>query len=347
MQDPILSSVKLIAEPWDLGPNGYQVGKFPALWTEWNGKYRDCIRRFWKGESDLISELALRIAGSPDLYESRGKRPQAGINFVTAHDGFTLRDLVSYNVKHNETNLEDNKDGLDENFTWNCGHEGDTDDKNILALRKKQMKNLIATLFFSQGVPMLCAGDELSIAKNGNNNSYCQDNELNWLNWDLNDVQKEFLQFLIACSEIRKANPVLRRQNFISKHKINREDVKDIIFFKPSGKKIAAQGRISTADKSFGILLSGELINAFDERGISISGDTLFLAINADTQDIDFRLPLSMNRIWELMVEPGSRKTSPHIHSEGTLYNLERNSLSLFRMIGKESADIPTKGLKL
>ena len=195
-QDPVLSQVKLIAEPWDVGEGGYQVGNFPVLWTEWNGKYRDNVRRFWKGDGGTASEFATRLAGSSDLYEQSGRLPHASINFITCHDGFTLQDLVSYNEKHNEANGEDNKDGANDNNAWNCGAEGPTDDPGINALRERQKRNLIATLLLSQGVPMICGGDELSHTQKGNNNAYCQDNELTWLNWELDPKQQEFLEFV-------------------------------------------------------------------------------------------------------------------------------------------------------
>ena len=213
-QDPILSQVKLIAEPWDVGEGGYQVGNFPVLWTEWNGKYRDNVRSFWKGDGGTASEFATRLAGSSDLYEQSGRLPHASINFVTCHDGFTLQDLVSYNEKHNEANGEGNKDGSSDNHSWNCGAEGPTDDPAIKALRERQKRNLIATLFLSQGVPMLCGGDELSHTQKGNNNAYCQDNDLTWLNWELNPEQKDFLEFVRKAARIWREQPVFQRRKF-------------------------------------------------------------------------------------------------------------------------------------
>src|SRR5579884_2141266 len=227
-QDPILSRVKLIAEPWDLGPGGYQVGNFPVLWTEWNGKYRDAIRRFWKGDGGTLSEMATRLAGSSDLYQHDGRKPYASINFITCHDGFTLQDLVSYNEKHNEANGENNKDGANDNNSWNCGAEGPTDDPGIKALRERQKRNLMATLLFSAGVPMICGGDELSHTQKGNNNAYCQDNELTWLNWDLNPQQQEFLEFVKLAARIRREHPVFQRRKFFHGRKIRGSDIKDL-----------------------------------------------------------------------------------------------------------------------
>jgi len=213
-QDPTLSQVKLIAEPWDLGEGGYQVGNFPVGWTEWNGKYRDVVRSVWKGEGGLIGELAYRITGSSDLYASNGRRPYASINFVTAHDGFTLEDLVSYNEKHNEANGEDNRDGDSNNRSWNCGVEGPTDDPDVFALRAQQKRNLLATLFLSQGVPMLLAGDELGRTQRGNNNAYCQDNELSWIDWSLRAKNEELITFLQRLAQIRQRHPLLHRRSF-------------------------------------------------------------------------------------------------------------------------------------
>jgi isoamylase len=213
-QDPIVSQVKLIAEPWDVGPGGYQVGNFPVLWTEWNGKYRDCVRKFWKGDGGTVSEFATRLSGSSDLYQDDGRMPHASINFITCHDGFTLHDLVSYNSKHNEANGENNKDGADDNNSWNCGAEGKTDDAAIVALREQQKRNFLATLLLSLGVPMICGGDELSHTQQGNNNAYCQDSELTWLHWDLDEPRQRFLDFVRRLIDIWKTNPVLQRRKF-------------------------------------------------------------------------------------------------------------------------------------
>lgn len=213
-QDPVISQVKLIAEPWDVGPGGYQVGNFPVLWTEWNGMYRDSIRRFWKGDGGLVSELATRLAGSSDLYQGDGRKPYASLNFITAHDGFTLEDLVSYDQKHNDANGEGGRDGANDNHSWNCGAEGPTEDANILELRERQKRNLIATLLFSEGVAMIVAGDELGHTQKGNNNVYCQDNELTWLNWNLDERKTKFLEFVRTCTRYWREQPVFQRRKF-------------------------------------------------------------------------------------------------------------------------------------
>jgi glycogen operon protein len=227
-QDPVLSQVKLIAEPWDVGEGGYQVGNFPVLWTEWNGKYRDTVRRFWKGDGGTVSEFATRLSGSSDLYQQNGRLPYASINFVTCHDGFTLQDLVSYNDKHNEANGENNQDGTNDNNSWNCGAEGPTDDPAINALRGRQKRNLIATLLMAEGVPMLRSGDELGQTQKGNNNTYCQDNELTWLDWELNEEQRHFLEFVRFMARMRREQPVLQRRKFFQGRKIRGSDIKDL-----------------------------------------------------------------------------------------------------------------------
>src|SRR5205809_1462633 len=233
-QDPVLSQVKLIAEPWDLGQGGYQVGNFPVLWTEWNGKYRDSVRQFWRGDGGTVSELATRLSGSNDLYAHGGRQPYASINFITAHDGFTLHDLVSYNDKHNEANLEENRDGESNNLSWNCGVGGPTDDPTIVALRERQKRNFLATLLFSQGVPMISHGDELGRTQRGNNNAYCQDNELTWIDWDLNDEQKALLEFTRHLVGLRLSQPVLQRRRYFHERSIRGE--KDAVWLSPDGK---------------------------------------------------------------------------------------------------------------
>ncbi len=234
-QDPVLSQVKLIAEPWDVGEGGYQVGNFPVLWTEWNGKYRDSVRGFWKGDGGLASDFATRLAGSSDLYQRDGRKPNASINFITCHDGFTLQDLVSYNDKHNEANGEENRDGGNDNNSWNCGVEGPSDDPAVIALREKQKRNLIVTLLLSQGVPMLNGGDEFGHTQGGNNNTYCQDNEITWLSWELDDRQKKFLEFVKHVIVIWRTQPVFQRRNFFAGRSIRGSDIKDISWLGPDG----------------------------------------------------------------------------------------------------------------
>ena len=237
-QDPVISQVKLIAEPWDLGEGGYQVGNFPVLWAEWNGEYRDVVRRFWKGDGGLMSTMGYRLTGSSDLYEFSGRRPRASINFITCHDGFTLRDLVSYDGKHNEANGEDNRDGNDNNLSWNCGAEGPSDDPGILALRARQQRNFLTTLILSQGVPMILMGDELGRTQQGNNNAYCQDNEISWVDWSLMEENNDLLAFTKFLLKIYREHPVLRRRRFFQGRAIRGSEIKDITFFRHDGQEM-------------------------------------------------------------------------------------------------------------
>lgn len=303
-QDPILSQVKLIAEPWDLGEGGYQVGNFPALWTEWNGKYRDCVRRFWRGDGGAMNEFATRLAGSADLYGHSGRKPYASINFVTCHDGFTLRDLVSYNEKHNMANGEDNRDGANDNNSWNCGAEGETDNADIVALREQQKRNLIATLLLSQGVPMILAGDELSHTQNGNNNTYCQDNELTWLNWELDDEKKKFLDLVRHAVKLHADQPVLRRRTFFRGRPLRGSEIKDITFFDTVGNEMSDQDWNAGFVRTLALRLAGDAIPETDEQGNPIHGDTLLLLFNAHTEAVGFQLPprASNSTPWEIVL---------------------------------------------
>ncbi|MGZ8487555.1 MAG: glycogen debranching protein GlgX, partial [Candidatus Binatia bacterium] len=280
-QDPTLSQVKLIAEPWDVGPGGYQVGNFPVLWSEWNGKYRDGVRRFWKGDGGTLSEFATRLSGSSDLYQSDGRKPYASINFITCHDGFNLQDLVGYNEKHNEANGENNQDGANDNNSWNCGVEGPTDDPAVNALRWQQKRNLIATLLLSQGVPMLLAGDELSHTQQGNNNTYCQDNELTWLDWELTDEQQDFLAFVKQMISIRRSHPVFQRRKFFQGRPIFGADESDITWFEPSGKPMGEEAWSAGFNQCFGVRMPGDLIGEVDDRGQEIKGDSILILMNA------------------------------------------------------------------
>ncbi|MGH6630036.1 MAG: glycogen debranching protein GlgX, partial [Burkholderiales bacterium] len=237
-QDPVLSQVKLIAEPWDVGPGGYHVGNFPVLWAEWNGIYRDTVRGFWKGDDGTVADLAWRLTGSSDLYEQGGRRPYASINFITAHDGFTLNDLVSYNEKHNEANGDENRDGHDHNLSWNCGVEGPTGDPAILALRARQQRNLLATLLLSQGVPMLQAGDEIGRTQQGNNNAYCQDNEISWLDWELDEPRRRLLDFTRYLIRLFHEHPVLRRRKFFQGRRIRGSEIRDLVWFRADGQEM-------------------------------------------------------------------------------------------------------------
>jgi len=307
-QDPILSQVKLIAEPWDLGEGGYQVGNFPIGWTEWNGKYRDSVRRFWKGDGGLVSEIATRFSGSSDLYESGGRRPYASINFITCHDGFTLKDLVSCNEKHNEANGEENRDGESHNNSWNCGAEGKTDDPNVNALRGRQMRNLLSTLLLSQGVPMICGGDEFGRSQGGNNNAYCQDNDITWFDWNLTQDQKLLLEFTKKLIAIRKANPVLQRRKFFQGSIRGR---KDITFFNPAGKEMDDEAWNNGFVRCLGLRLAGDMIADRDENGQTIAGDTLMILLNSHLETVPFALPTTKAG-QGLAANPGyDRPTSP------------------------------------
>jgi len=291
-QDPTVSQVKLIAEPWDVGPGGYQVGNFPPQWTEWNGKYRDTARDYWRGEPATLDEFASRLTGSADLYEHTGRRPVASINFVTAHDGFTLRDLVSYNDKHNEANGEGNRDGESNNRSWNCGAEGPTEDPAVNALRARQQRNFLTTLLLSQGVPMISHGDELGRTQQGNNNVYCQDNELSWINWAQADT--DLMKFTRAVSALRTAHPVFRRRRFFSGKPVGRrgaEGLPDITWFAPDGSEMTEEDWESSFAKSIAVYLNGHGIPNLDVRGQRVTDDSFVLCFNAHYESIEFTLP--------------------------------------------------------
>ena len=291
-QDPIVSQVKLIAEPWDVGPGGYQVGNFPPQWTEWNGKYRDTVRDFWRGEGATLGEFAYRLTGSADLYEHTARRPVASVNFVTAHDGFTLRDLVSYNEKHNEANGEDNNDGESDNRSWNCGAEGPTDDPEINALRGRQQRNLLTTTLLSQGVPMISHGDELGRTQGGNNNGYCQDNEITWIDWAHADTA--LLEFTRTVSALRAAHPVFRRRRFFDGLPVRRrgaEGMPDISWFQPDGSEMSDEDWDSGLGKSVAVYLNGQGIPGLDARGHRVTDDSFVLCFNAHHEPIEFTLP--------------------------------------------------------
>ncbi|MEO9327636.1 glycogen debranching protein GlgX [Gordonia sp. B21] len=291
-QDPVVSQVKLIAEPWDVGEGGYQVGNFPPLWTEWNGKYRDTVRDYWRGEPSTLGEFASRLTGSSDLYEATGRRPLASINFVTAHDGFTLRDLVSYNEKHNEANGEDNRDGESHNRSWNCGVEGPTDDPEINGLRARQQRNILATLFLSQGTPMLLHGDEIGRTQQGNNNVYCQDNELSWMDWSLAEENADLLEFTRKAIALRTAHPVFRRRRFFAGKPIRwGTQALDIAWLTPAGVEMTTADWDSGFGKSLAVFLNGHGLGEKDERGERVVDDSFFICFNAHYEPIDFTLP--------------------------------------------------------
>lgn len=334
-QDPIISQAKLIAEPWDVGPGGYQVGNFPVLWSEWNGKYRDTVRRFWKGDESQVAELAYRLAGSSDLYEHNGRRPYASINFVTAHDGFTLRDLVSYNEKHNMANGENNQDGDSHNNSWNCGVEGPTDDPGIKALRARQMRNLMGTLLLSQGVPMILAGDERGRTQQGNNNAYCQDNEISWVNWDLDDIGRDILAFTRKLIQIRNEHPMLHRRRFFQGRSIHGTGIHDIVWWRPDGGEMTDEEWSNGVVRCLGMLLNGQAMDDYDERGLPVRDDILLFLLNAYYQDIPFTLPGKPSEpVWELVLDTSltaaeHAKLKPTKSKCGQKYSLKGRSLVL------------------
>jgi isoamylase len=300
-QDPVVSQVKLIAEPWDVGEGGYQVGNFPALWSEWNGKYRDHIRDYWRGEDASLAEFGYRFTGSSDLYESTGRRPNASINFITAHDGFTLNDLVSYNDKHNDDNGEDNNDGESHNRSWNCGEEGPTDDEEVCELRARQRRNLLATLFLSQGVPMLLGGDELGRSQGGNNNAYCQDNEISWYDWEnADETLLEFTRWLIG---FRRDHPVFHRRRWFEGRAIKGRGHSDIGWFTPEGEEMDDEDWDVGFAKSLGVFLNGQAIASPDPRGEAVLDDSFLVLFNAHFELIEFTVPSLWGERWRVVLD--------------------------------------------
>ena len=295
-QDPILADIKLIAEPWDVGDGGYQVGNFPVLWAEWNGKYRDTVRRFWKGDGGLLSDFAYRLTGSSDLYQSDGRKPYASINFITAHDGFTLCDLVSYNEKHNEANGDGNSDGADNNDSWNMGVEGPTDDPAINELRERQTRNFLATLILSQGVPMLCGGDEFARSQRGNNNCYCQDDELTWYDWNLDPPRQRLMEFTAKLINLRRSHPNLRRRKFFQDRTVRGSVVRDIAWYGTNGEEFPEESWNSEWNRSLAMLLNGKTLGVTDQEGAPIVDDSFLILINASAEGVEFCLPDPPNK---------------------------------------------------
>ncbi|TKS63634.1 MAG: glycogen debranching enzyme [Nitrospira sp.] len=339
-QDPILSQVKLIAEPWDVGEGGYQVGNFPVGWAEWNGKYRDTIRRYIKGDGGQVAELAYRLTGSSDLYGMSGRRPYASINFITAHDGFTLRDLVSYDHKHNEANKEHNRDGTDDNASWNCGVEGPTQNAAVNLLRERQQRNFLTLLFLSQGVPMLCGGDEIGRTQEGNNNAYCQDNDISWFDWKLDHTQRHLLEFTQRLIAFRKRHPVLRRRRFFQGRRIRGSQVKDISWLKQDGKEMTDDDWNAGYSKSLALRLAGDAMAETDEKGRAIVDDTLLILINAHHAPLAFTLPAHRREIrWQPIldtsVSAGSEKLVTNLKGGGQ-YELEARSIAVLQLSGKQ-----------
>ncbi|WP_010584215.1 glycogen debranching protein GlgX [Schlesneria paludicola] len=331
-QDPVLSQVKLIAEPWDVGPGGYQVGNFPVLWTEWNGKYRDCVRKFWRGDGNTASEFATRLCGSSDLYEGTGRRPYASINFVTSHDGFSLNDLVSYNHKHNEANGENNNDGDNHNISWNCGAEGPTNDPAVNARRARQKRNFIATLLFSQGVAMLRSGDEFSQTQGGNNNAYCQDNPISWIRWKLTDEEQSLLEFTQQAIQLWKSQPVLQRRKFFQGRLIRGELIRDVVWLTPLGEQMTDEDWNKHYTRCLGMRLEGQMDDEIDERGRHITGDTLLILFNSHYDMIQFMMPPHANgEHWQPLLDTATTTTARRMHA-GERYPLQGHSLAVLRL---------------
>ncbi|MPZ91128.1 MAG: glycogen debranching protein GlgX [Actinobacteria bacterium] len=335
-QDPVLSQMKLIAEPWDVGEGGYQVGNFPPGWSEWNGKYRDSMRDFWRAAEAGVGEFAFRLTGSSDLYKDDGRRPNASINFVTAHDGFTLNDLVSYNEKHNDANGEDGKDGESHNRSWNHGVEGETDDSEIRALRERQKRNFIATLALSQGVPMLLGGDEISRTQGGNNNAYCQDNEISWFDWSLRDENLTLLGFARRLMQFRRDHPVLRRHRWFMGRAIHGEGTTDIAWLNPGGDEMTEQQWNDGFAKSVGVFLNGDEIATLGPRGERITDDSFLLFFNAHHERMDFIVPVGgYGRAWNVVLDTNEPLLDEGARSykAGDAIGLEARSLAVLRRV--------------
>lgn len=333
-QDPVLSGVKLIAEPWDVGDGGYNVGEFPALWSEWNGKYRDTMRDFWRGEPSTLGEFAARISGSADLYQHSGRAPMASINFITAHDGFTLNDLVSYNNKHNEANGEGNADGESNNRSWNCGEEGPTEDPEVLSLRSRQIKNFLTTMFFSQGVPMICHGDEMGRTQAGNNNVYCQDNELSWVNWNLNATQQDLLHFTRKVIKLRKDHPVLRRRRFFYGDAAHGGESKlqEIGWLRPSGEHMRDEDWTAWYARSLMVYVNGHAISEPNLHGEKIVDKSFLLLVNASEEDIEFTIPTEptgSSKAWKVVIDTQPTRGLPRKLKPKAKVEVESHSLCL------------------
>ncbi|MFO0679314.1 MAG: glycogen debranching protein GlgX [Polyangiaceae bacterium] len=338
-QDPVLSRTKLIAEPWDLGEGGYQVGNFPVLWTEWNGKYRDTVRRFWKGDVGALGDLGFRLTGSSDLFQAGGRHAHASINFVTAHDGFTLRDLVTYEKKRNLENGEGNRDGWDDNIAWNCGVEGETDDEAIRELRARQQRNFLATLVLSQGVPMLTSGDEISKTQRGNNNPYCQDNERSWVDWTLDAAQEEQRDFVRALLGLRASHPVFRRKDFFRGELVRGSARKDIAWFRADGKEMGFKDWVEPKEPFLALLLAGDALDARDSYGVPVVDDTFLLVMNGSASPKSVVLP---GNVWGDRWAPVVDTRSPTLglddaFDSGDTFEMESHSLVVFVRVAPAS----------
>jgi len=335
-QDPVLSRVKLIAEPWDVGEGGYQVGNFPVLWAEWNGKYRDCLRSFWKGDGGVLGEFAYRLTGSSDLYQADGKRPYASINLVTAHDGFTLCDLVSYQHKHNAANGEGNRDGTDDNRSWNCGQEGPSADPAVAELRRRQMRNFFVTLLLSQGVPMLCGGDEVARTQRGNNNAYCQDNATSWMDWEWDAHQRAQMEFVARLIAFRREHPVFRRPKFFLGRRIRGTDIKDVMWMDTDGAELAERDWSDLGMRCIAVLLSGEGMDVRDSRNEPVRDDTFLLLFNPSHLETKFVLAGGRGVGWELLLdtrrEEGFHEV-PVVVASGDELDLVERSVAILRLV--------------
>lgn len=335
-QDPVISQVKLIAEPWDVGEGGYQVGNFPGLWTEWNGKYRDTVREYWRGEPAILGEFASRLTGSSDLYEATGRRPSASINFVTCHDGFTLADLVSYNHKHNDANGEDNRDGENHNRSWNCGVEGPTDDPEIIALRHRQMRNIMTTLMLSQGTPMISHGDEVGRTQHGNNNGYCQDNEITWINWGEVNEYEDMLEFTRKVTALRAKHPVFRRRRFFDgRPSDSPHNMRDIYWLTRNGVEMTSDDWHSGI-KSVAVGLNGEALREPDSRGERIIDDSFLLCFNAHAYPVDFVTPETpYARQWQAVIDTFAPQGETELHvAAGETFTVQGRSVVVLKKTG-------------
>jgi glycogen operon protein len=333
-QDPVLSRVKLIAEPWDVGEGGYQVGNFPVLWAEWNGKYRDTVRSYWRGDPGTVGELGYRLTGSSDLYESDGRRPHASINFVTAHDGFTLNDLVSYNEKHNEANGEGNRDGESHNRSYNFGAEGPTDDPEIKRQREKQKRNFLVTLLLSQGVPMICAGDEMGRTQGGNNNGYAQDNEISWIDWDLSDADRSLLDFARRVAALRMEHPVFHRRHFFQGRRIRGSELEDITWLRADGGEMTEEQWARGVTRCFGMRLGGDAMLEWDEKGERVRDMTFLLLFNSEAHDVDFTLPgAEPDVVWTMVLTTSDPnvQVGASYHDGRTPLRLEARSVTVLK----------------
>jgi glycogen operon protein len=346
-QDPVLSRTKLIAEPWDLGSGGYQAGNFPILWAEWNGRYRDAVRRFWLGDRRAVAEVATRITGSSDLYEDDGRHPHASVNFITAHDGFTLHDLVSYDRKHNEANGENNRDGTDDNVSSNCGVEGETEDVRVLTVRAQRVRGLLATLLLSQGTPMLLMGDEIGRTQRGNNNGYCQDNELSWMDWETTPETERLSTFVRDVLGIRKRHPAIERRRYFRGERVHGSELKDITWFRTDGQELGPKDWSAPESASLAMLIDGQAMDERDAFGKPVSDDLLCLVLNAEGRDVRYVLPAAVSRLaWDVALD-----TSPDVRPGGGVRGPEpatsRGELAFDAREGRLALDVPPRSVVL